>query len=494
LKTGSKAKAPKHANNGKAKLIPASPEGIPIAYDETKAKDRFWKSDAGDELLPKRKGLITDFVYKHRGKQVSTLFTIWSTLFLLSSAIKREAYLRFGEKKLYTNFYCILVGPAGIAHKTEAINDATEVLEHFGDYITDVNFKIMKGMNIVADKASPEALLESLHPRNKPPRDKQGFWFLDADGKQIINPNTGRPMWYSKTSETAIVAHEFSTLAGQQKYNTGLTDNLLALYECDRPFTWRTVKRGKPIVFRNLHTTLIAGTTLTAFRESLSENVRSAGFLSRSVMVYCPSTPGRRFSRPRIVPGAPDEKELSKRLAWIAEHCVGEFDLTPDADKYYDQWYCKFWDDLENDTQFQGLRSRMHVLVLKVALLLRAQRYEVGPRLIDKQDIKDAILIIKKTWFEALPVMRGFESRDAKPFLGRLEEYIRTRTEVDRNILFRGGKFTAIEIREGITMLCEEGKIEIWKGKELKQYPSADGKELYKWIGEKWLGEDGLDE
>lgn len=413
---------------------------------------------------------------------------------MLSSAIKREAWLRFGEKKLYTNFYCILVGPAGIAHKTEAINDAVGVLEGFGPYIENAEFKFMKGLNIVADKASPEALLESLMPRNKEPRGQQGFWFKDGEGKQKISPITGRPMWYAKTSETAIVAHEFSTLAGQQKYNTGLTDNLLALYECDRPFTWRTVKRGKPVVFKCLHTTLIAGTTLTAFRESLSENVRSAGFLSRSVMVYCTKTPERRFSRPRIVEGAPSEEELRKRLAWIAEHTVGEFDLSPEADRYYDKWYCKWWDDLENDTQYQGLRSRLHVLVLKVALLLRAQRYASGPKLVDLQDVKDAVLLVKKTWYEALPVMRGFESKDAKPYLGRMEEYIRARGGVERAVLFRYGKFNAQEINDGVTMLAEEGKVEIHKGKELKPYPSADSKETYRWIGERWLGSDGLED
>ena len=485
----SKAKKP----SASKPLVTVDPTA-PKPYDESKAEDHFWNKDDGDELLPKRKGFITDCVYRHRGKQVSTLFTVWSTLFLLSSAIKREAWVRFGAKKLYSNFYCILVGPAGIAHKTEAINDAVDVLEGFTAFISNPEFKFMKTLNIVADKASPEAMLESFMPRNKPPKGQNYIAFKDASGKPIINPETGRPLWYTKTSETAIVAHEFSTLLGQQRYNTGLTENLLALYECDRPFTWRTIKRGKPIVFRNLHTTLIAGTTLTAFRESLSENVRSAGFLSRSVMVYCPSTPGRRFSRPRIVKDAPDEKELSKRLAWIAEHTVGEFDLSPEADKYYDHWYCKWWDDLETDTEYQGLRSRIHVLVLKIALLLRSQRYDSGPKIIDLQDIKDAILVIKKTWFEALPMMKGFENSDIKPFYGRLEEYIRTRSEVDRMRLLRQAKFSSAELREGLTMLCEEGKIEIWKGKESKNYPSSDTKETYKWCGERWLGSQGLED
>ena len=465
----------------------------PIPYDESKAKDKFWKPDPADEILPKRKGFLSDCVYRHRGKEVTTLFTVWSTLFTLSSAIKREAWLRFGDKRLFTNFYCILIGPAGIAHKTEAIDDAANVLEGFRQFIEDPQFKFMKALNIVADKASPESLLEALDPRQKEPRGTQGFWFKDKDGEKIISPITGRPMWYGKTAEAVIIAHEFSTFAGQQKYNTGLTDNLLALYECNRPFTWRTVKRNK-VVLKNLHTTLIAGTTLTAFRNSLSENVRTDGFLSRSVIVYCPKTPGRRFSRPRIVPEAPNEKELQKRLAWIAEHAVGEFDLSPKADAYYDRWYCRWRDELEEDGQFQGLKSRFHILILKIALLLRLQRYETASKLVDLQDVKDAILIVRRTWFEALPIMRGFEDSTSKPFIGRLEEYIRTRGEVDRLKLQRQGKFSAAEIREGLTLLSDEGKIEIWKDKVKKDYPSSNGKEMYKWCGERWLGSEGLED
>jgi len=419
---------------------------------------------------------------------------VWSTLFALSSAIKREAWLRFGNDKLYTNFYCILVGPAGIAHKTEAIRDAVKLLKGFGEHITNAEFKIVKAMNIVADKITPEALPEAMRPRNKEPLDRQGFWFTDKEGKPIMNPQTGRPLWYAKTSETAIVAHEFATFAGQQRYNTGLTDLLLALYECETSFTTRTITRKK-LELKNLHTTLIAGTTLGAFRSSLSENVRTDGFLSRSVMVYCPATPGRRFSRPRIVKEGPSDADLQRRLAWIAEHAVGEFDLSSEADDFYDKWYVKWWDDLESDTQFQGLRSRIHVLVLKVALLLRLQRYELGPKLVDKQDIKDAILLVRRTWFEALPIMRGFEDGNvSKPFIGRMESFIRDRLKVDRLALVRNGHFTAAEVREGITMLVEEGKVEIWKGKESRSYPTSDAKETYCWCGERWLGSKDMED
>ena len=468
---------------------PKSDPEAPIPYDESCVEAPFWNPDPGDEVLPKRKGFITDCVFRHRGKEITTLFTIWSTLFILSSVIKREAWIRFGSKRLFTNFYCVLVGPAGIAHKTEAINDAVELLDKFVDYIEDEDLKLMKTINVIADKASPEAFLEALQPKLKEPKGKIGFQFKDKDGKPKLHPETGRPMWYFKTAEAAVVAHEFATFAGLQKYNAGLTDNLLALYDCERPFSWRTVKR-KRIELKNLHTTLIAGTTLTSFRSSLSEGTRSDGFLSRTVLVYCPKTEGRRFSRPRKVPCAPSQDDLAKRLEWIARNTIGEFDLSPEADRYYDRWYDRWRDELESDPQYQGLKSRVNVLVLKVALLLRVQRYDSRDRVIDLQDVKEAIMIVKKTWFEALPMVRGFEG-ETKPFIGKLEEYIRSRGEVPRMQLQRQGKFTAAELREGLTMLAEEGKIEIYKDGKLSAYPTSNTRENYKWCGERWLGAKG---
>jgi hypothetical protein len=188
------------------------------------------------------------------------------------------------------------------------------------------------------------------------------------------------------------------------------------------------------------------------------------------------------------VPGAPNEEELCKRLEWISEHAIGEYDLSKEANRFYDRWYNRWCDEIESDMQYQGLKSRFSVMVLKLALLLRVQRYDSRDRIIDTQDIKDAILLLKKTWFEALPMVRGLDNNDEKPFIGRLEEYIRLRSEVDRIKLQRQGKFTAAELREGLAMLADEGKIEIYLDNQSKAYPSSNTKEKYRWCGERWLG------
>jgi hypothetical protein len=480
----------KKPRSAKPKIATRDPDA-PIPYDDSPSEVYSWNRDPGDDVLPARKGFLTDCVFRHRGKEVTTLYTVWSTLLIMSSAIKREAWIKFGSKKLWTNFYCVLLGPAGVAHKGEAINDAIEILEKMSNYIEDEDLRFMKTINIVEDKTSPEALLDAMDPKSICKGGRKGFQHKDKDGNIRINPATGRGYWYMRTSETTIIASEFATLAGAQKYNTGLTDNLLRLYDCDRPFPWRTLKH-KLILLKGLHTTLLAGTTLTHFRSSLAEGTKTDGFLSRTVIVNCPRTEGRCFSLPEIVPNAPTQNELAERLAWIATHSIGEYDLAPDAFKYYDSWYRKWKTELENDTQFQGIKSRMSVLVLKISLLYRIQRYDSRDRIIDLEDLKNAITLIKRTWFEALPVVRGFDA-DVKPIIGRLEEYIRMRGSATRLQLMRQAKFSAQDLSDGLSILVDEGKIEVYWDKELRAAPSNNSKESYKWCGERWLGA-GLEE
>ncbi len=480
------------SKNMKRKTEVSSPvDWIPSPYDEGECSDRFWSSDPSDVLLPERKGFITDCVYRHRGREIPTLFTIWSTLFVLSSALKREVWLRFGEKPLYTNFYCILVGPPGIAHTTEAIDDALAILEGFRSHIENVEFAFMKTLNLVLDKSAPQDLLQALSPRSKrsmlpePYKGTDGFYFKDKEGNLLLNPHTAAPMRYSLTAEAAIVSHEFSTLVCPGRDSTGMTDTLLALYDPQRPLAFKA--KRKEVVLERLHTTLLAGTTLAELRRVLSSSKRADSFLSSTIIVLCPTSPGRRFSRPRIVPGAPSEEELQRRLAWIVEHSVGQFDLSEEADAYYDQQYREWRDALEEDARYQALKGNFYILVLKVALLLRAQRYETGPKLVDIQDIKDAQRIVEATWKALEPIMRDFDGERAKSQLARLQKFIRSRGEVTRLVLLRNGHFKCRQLNEALAMLIAEGKIAVHGREGERSSPSAGTRETYTWIGERSL-------
>ncbi len=377
--------------------------GVPEPFDEEAVplERRNWVRDYGDQLVPKTKGFITDFVYHTRGYMIPTLACIWSGLFLLSSAIKREAWLKWMPTTLFPNLYMIIVGPAGRAKKTTAITQiGTPILRDFRNWITDANLYKMKYINIAKDMTSPEALIDSMLPERKPGDD---FFFMDEEGNNILGPN-GKAVVYRKTSETTIVVSELSTFLSSSSYANGTTNLLLDLFDAHETWEWKTLGRGKKVL-RRLCTNFVAGTTVDGLRGSIPQAAKGDGFISRTLMVYVP-TSLRKYDMPRQAVGAPTTEDMAKRLAWIAQNAVGEFTLSAEARKEYTRWFDWFYQQMEDNPGMEGAISRMDVNLLKVALLIRCNRYEEEGNEITLEDLRTAIGLLEAT-YASLPFLLG---------------------------------------------------------------------------------------
>ena len=455
------------------------------ASDESRCSDKFWKEDPGDAYVPTSRGLISDLVYYTRGMEVPTLFVIWSALYAISTLVKREVWFDWFPSKLYTNFYTMIVGPAGIVKKNTAIDLAAAMLSRTEDYILDAQMKEIKRLTLVRDKSTPEALLQSLDPSRRPGQD---FQLSDASGNPMTDKN-GAPIMYYKTSEMGIMAHELAAMIGKQQYQTGFIENLLTLYDTHDVFYWDTVKRGR-VKLRNMHTTFIGATTPDGFKGSIPTVARGDGFLARCIVVY-QSTTMRRFHRPRHVPGAPTIEDLSKRLAWIGETSMGGYDFSPEADAAFALWYEDFKDMLDKDIAYQGMRSRLDVLLRKVALLIRLQRYDATDRVISLQDFEDARRLVMHTTHESFPLLRSITVGDDPQLVNitKIEDYIRRRVRVSRKDMMQHGHMRADELSVCVDTLVGEGKVAVYRKRHpnddeatLVNSTSRDSSEIYVWI------------
>ena len=77
----------------------------PVPYDEDQDPDQFWERDPSDGILPQTKGWMNDVVYYFRGREVAKLFMIWSSLFCIASAVKREAWINDADEQMFCNLY-----------------------------------------------------------------------------------------------------------------------------------------------------------------------------------------------------------------------------------------------------------------------------------------------------------------------------------------------------------------------------------------------------
>lgn len=451
----------------------------PVPYDEDKDPDKFWKPDLYEHILPKQRGFITDMVYFMRGMEVPIMYAVWSGLWLLSTVIKREAWLKWYPDDMYANLYVILAGPAATKKSTTIDAVGLPIIDQFGQYFTNENLQGMKNINIVKDKMTPEALLDAMLPGNKP--GKVAFRLTDGNGNYLLNPD-GTYRRYKATSETGIMLSEMSSSIGKKSYTEGFIEVLLDLYNPAEKKEMRT-KGGGLKVLQKTYLTMLAATTPASFKESIPKVATGDGFLSRCVIAYVAKN-NRCFPIPRKVENGPSLGELARRLAWISENTMGEFVLASDAFARYEQWYRNYKEYMASSTFDQGVKGRMDINLLKVALLLRANRYDQAlGKIITLADMEDAISLVEMTYATSQELLSdlddGIISRGE-----RLLQIIKRHKKLSRPDLLKRGRMPASEINEVLDFLRQSGQIVIWNEGKERLFPSKSGNEYYEFVPE----------
>lgn len=443
----------------------------PLAYDErtVPAEERDWVYDFGENAVPQSKGFVTDFVYYTRGYETPTLSCIWSALFLLSTVIKRQAWMKWHPRSLYPNLYMMVIGPAGRVKKTTAVVElGMPILEGFRQYIRDANVYHMKDVQIVKDKSTPEAMLDAMLPENRPGSD---YWLVDAEGKNLTD-SSGKAIVYKKTSETSIIISELSTFLTKRSYGEGTLQLLIDLYDCRDTWEWRTMGKGVKKL-RQTYTCFIAGTTVEGMRNSIPDAAMGDGFMSRTIPVYVPYTK-RQYPIPHRAKGSPSMEEMCKRLAWVAEHGLGEYQLSRAAQAEYEKWYKHHHKTMDESPGLSGALSRMSTNVLKVALLMRIGRYEEVGTEVQIEDFMDAVRLMDVTYSSLPFLLSQLDADVVMSESGRLYDYVKRRGKVVRkyalsSMRMRGEILTAV-----VDELCGRGVMCVMHNG--KKYMQAGGR------------------
>ncbi|MBU6232262.1 hypothetical protein KGP36_06535 [Patescibacteria group bacterium] len=448
----------------------------PIAYDENEAPDRFWKPDPCDEVVPK--GFLSDLVFYTRGREVPTLYSVWTGLSAISTMIKREAWFKWADKKLFTNLYVILVGPAGIVKKGEALGIERDLVTGARSHIHDDQMKMMKELLLITDKTTLEGILEDMTPSQKRTKD---FTLKDQMGKAIVSAS-GREAVYNRTAEALIMAPELGVMFSTEQYNRNFVQTMLALYD-QNEYRWKTIKRGAPILLSSLHTNFVGATVPEGILENLPKGVVGDGFLSRATMVVQAGS-ARMFPEPRIVPGAPSINELRRRLAWIGENVLGEFTWEKKAWEFYEEWYYHHRCDLNDDPYYAGAKGRKDIHLIKLAMLIRASRYIPDGNTIRLEDVEDADRILTRTYFEMAPVLRMI--RAGETFYDNkcqtVERVIKAHSPITRRELQQKWHVPVYDLNTALAYLLRTGMIRAKTNGSYNRFPSREGAETYEWV------------
>ena len=449
-------------SKSKTKLPPLTQQ--PIPYDEAKIQDKFWEAEEWDEFIPTG-GWISDYVLSMRGIQAPTAFGIWGAIAALSAMLKRDVWLEWVPEPLYPNFYIFLVGPPKTG-KSVTIRYVERLVKAAPNYIKNQGIAHLKMVNIQRSKATPEGLSLALTQRNL-------SWNENGEYGSL---KTG--------SELTMLISELANLLGKQNYNAGLVSRLTDLYDCKDEDDELTIGRGAK-KFKNIYVTMLGGTTRTSLETEVPIEVFGEGFMSRVVLVSQP-IPTRAYPYPRWIPDGPSTNEIARRLAWVVQK-AGEFTLAPDTRDAYNKWYQKFHKRLIKgaDDKYAAMMNRYDIHLLKLALIIRVQRYE-GGEVISLEDFEMARKLLERTIEKAEKAVENVGMTFYTKMYNRTKVILMRKKKVTRRTVLTSLSpygATADIVWRVLEHLLQEDLITVSIDGVEKRGISTLGKEVYQWIG-----------
>lgn len=447
----------------------------PTPFDEANVKDHFWKEEEWDEFLPSP-GFITDFVLHLRGIMTPTSFCFWSGAFVISNILQRDAFLRWFPDPIFANFFIVFVAPPRICAKSTAVRFGEKLLYKYTDLLADNPRLVFLKEPRIYNRATPEGLNDILSPVEK---------LFEGDTKPL-----------KRGSSCAIIVSELANFLGKQKYNAGLTEKLIDLYDCKDKH--REMSRSHGVEMQeDTYVTLFGATTTEGLEESIPSIAMGGGFISR--LIIDSNEKATRWSghhRPRPVVGGPTQKDLLERMAWIAKNSQGEYVFSKEADAYYIQRYNEIGKLLQSEDNLKkrDLNQRYDIHLVKLAMLLRAQRYDPGEIISNRRfhtielfDIQEADRILQRTFARNHEVFAEVGVTEYHKCLGRISKKIQESPGITRTELLRATTtYSNAELLSRVLFqLNEEKKLRIIKNGERTTQPSRYGKEKYFWHGRK---------
>lgn len=277
-----------------------------------------------DTLVP-RSGWLHDYVAYTRLTEPPTVFHFFAGMVVIGSTIARRVCFPRGNGNIYPNINAVLVAPAGKCKKTTACNLAVNLFRRIGG-------------NVLADKVTPEALIESF--KQQP------------------------------TATGLIYAPEWAVFLGKQQYLEGLVPMLTALFDCPDIWSSATLLRGQTQL-QNVAISHLAATTIDWMQSSITKDAFAGGFMSRLLFVVQKDSP-RSFPLPPPLDQAVQKKLVDGLLA--LQRVTGTASFSPQAEK----WYIKWYNDRQQqqvEKQFAGYYERKPDRLIQMAMVLNAAEH-----------------------------------------------------------------------------------------------------------------------
>jgi hypothetical protein len=327
---------------------------------------------------------------------------------------------------LYPNFYVTLVGRTGLSRKDTArsrINKLLSELNTVDASEEDPKFLMLPGIG------SAEGLIESLGGERK-----------------------------------VVVVQEGELLSLMAKARRDATSNLIphltALYDCPDHYTLKT--RIKPVSCEHTFLSLLAGTTPTWLKRSLTEEHAAGGFANRFMFVF--GQPKGPVARPPKVDEARWRRlthSINEVRTWAGNNGEREIAVAADADDAFSAWYANYHGRASGAGLLPALAVRFQSFAWKLALLYAAQDYA---DVIDLPHLTPALEVVDWLWDSNRTAFADFVTQGRGMEDAILERIKAAGGTVSRRTLYRALKTTAGELEKHLEPMARLGLVQVTGG------------------------------
>lgn len=330
-----------------AKRFNADPEVLRKVFTHVSAPATPIALDVEFDVLVPRNGWLYDYIQYTRNTEPPTVFHFFAAVVVIGAVLERRIYIRRGNNDLFPNVNVVLVAPAGRCKKTTACEKAVNLFRRIGG-------------NVLADKITPEAIIESFKS--------------------------------SQSATGLLYAPEWAVFLGKQQYMEGLVPMLTALFDCPEIWSSGTLARSTTAL-KNVAISHLAATTIDWMQSSISKDAFSGGFMSRLLFVV-------QHDTSRSFPFAPplDDVLANKLITGLLnmQKVSGEVKITPAGRAWYERWY---HDRKTNavEKQLAGYFERKPDRLLQLAMVLNAAQ-DVTRLELDEKVLVQAEQML--TWIE----------------------------------------------------------------------------------------------
>jgi len=301
------------------------------------------------------------------------IFTEWTAISAIASAMERKCFIPFGVKTIFPNMYIVLVGPSGV-RKGTAMEPGYDILQEIG-------------VNLAADATTKEALLIRL--------EEAGTASSYLDG--VLS------------TDSAITIHSSEFTVFTRHRDSEFMSYLCKWYDCEKRFRYETKNKGSHDI-PNVWVNIIGATTPSLIQASLPQEAVGGGLTSRMILVYADQ-------KGKIIPipffGAKESKmrdALAEDLSNI-KIVHGAFMMDEDfIDKYIDWVFEVEKNPAFTDPLLAGYEQRRRWHLLKLSMIFSAS--ESGAKLIGVRHFDKALELLSRTEVLMPCVFRGMTQID----------------------------------------------------------------------------------